>query len=384
MRQMRRLELAHGRDREALAAFRAAERLADRLAPSHPLVARDRAWLLYTLVRLGDTERAEQALSGLGVHDSDRAEARIAASALRLARDNPDAAAAALAPVLDGSVSEIPRMWLALAFLLGAIALDALGDPDAAGNALERALDLAEPDGALTPFLLHPVPGLLERHARHRTAHAALAAEIRGLLAGTRAGPQHGAPPPPSRPEPLLEPLSGSEVRVLRYLPTNLSAPEIARELSPSVRKHMCLGQPSRVPGGSIPAVDRTPAVRKMGGKCSRSSAAPMAVCLCGYIRRVMRIYPARGVGSGVVPVGARNWGGGWRAGAGADEGSAVMRGRVTEDERARDEGTGGGRRRRRWSLPANATRTRTRRRGGRRRRWAARFRRSAGSPCGG
>jgi nucleotide-binding universal stress UspA family protein/MFS family permease/DNA-binding CsgD family transcriptional regulator len=36
------------------------------------------------------------------------------------------------------------------------------------------------------------------------------------------------------RPEPLLEPLSGSEVRVLRYLPTNLSAPEIARELSVS------------------------------------------------------------------------------------------------------------------------------------------------------
>ena len=64
-----------------------------------------------------------------------------------------------------------------------------------------------------------------------------------------------------------------------------------------------------------------------------------------------------------------------------------VMRGRVTEDEwtrRARDEGTGGGRRRRRWSLRANATQTRTRRRGGRRRRWAARFRRSAGSRCGG
>ena len=117
-----------------------------------------------------------------------RAEARIAASALRLAQDNPDAAAAALAPVLDSSASEIPRMWLALAFLLAAIALDALGDPDAAGNALERALDLAEPDGMLTPFLLHPVPGLLERHARHRTAHAALVAEIRGLLASGESG----------------------------------------------------------------------------------------------------------------------------------------------------------------------------------------------------
>jgi LuxR family maltose regulon positive regulatory protein len=33
----------------------------------------------------------------------------------------------------------------------------------------------------------------------------------------------------------LTEPLSQSEIRVLRYLPTNLSTPEIARELSLSV-----------------------------------------------------------------------------------------------------------------------------------------------------
>jgi LuxR family maltose regulon positive regulatory protein len=35
--------------------------------------------------------------------------------------------------------------------------------------------------------------------------------------------------------EPLAEPLSESEIRVLRYLPTNLSAPEIAAELYLSV-----------------------------------------------------------------------------------------------------------------------------------------------------
>ena len=34
--------------------------------------------------------------------------------------------------------------------MLEAIARDALGDPAAAGRALERALDLAEPDGTLT------------------------------------------------------------------------------------------------------------------------------------------------------------------------------------------------------------------------------------------
>jgi LuxR family maltose regulon positive regulatory protein len=40
----------------------------------------------------------------------------------------------------------------------------------------------------------------------------------------------------------LHEPLSNSEIRVLRYLPTNLSAPEIAGELTVSVntiRTHM-------------------------------------------------------------------------------------------------------------------------------------------------
>jgi LuxR family transcriptional regulator, maltose regulon positive regulatory protein len=125
--------------------------------------------------------------------------------------------------------------------MLEAIARDALGDPDAADAALERALGLSEASGDLSPFLLYPASGLLERHARHRTGHAALVAEIRGLLAGTQAGPQDGAPPP-SRPEPLLEPLSGSEIRVLRYLPTSLSGPEIARELyvSPNtVRTHL-------------------------------------------------------------------------------------------------------------------------------------------------
>jgi LuxR family maltose regulon positive regulatory protein len=83
---------------------------------------------------------------------------------------------------------------------------------------------------------LHPVPGLLERHARHRTSHASLTAEILSLLAGrTPAPPSAGLRPP-------LEPLSKSELRVLRYLPTNLSGADIAGELYISVntvRTHM-------------------------------------------------------------------------------------------------------------------------------------------------
>jgi LuxR family maltose regulon positive regulatory protein len=52
----------------------------------------------------------------------------------------------------------------------------------------ERALDLAEPDGALLWFVLHPVPDLLERHARQRTAHAALVADVLSLPAGQDLG----------------------------------------------------------------------------------------------------------------------------------------------------------------------------------------------------
>jgi DNA-binding CsgD family transcriptional regulator len=80
--------------------------------------------------------------------------------------------------------------------------------------------------------VLHPVPGLLERRAGHGTDHAALIAEILSLLAGRT----------PAGREPPLEPVSDSEMRVLRYLPTDLTAPEIARELYVSrdtVKTHM-------------------------------------------------------------------------------------------------------------------------------------------------
>jgi LuxR family maltose regulon positive regulatory protein len=122
------------------------------------------------------------------------------------------------------------------AFLLEGIARDALGDVPAVGSAVERALDLAELDGAMLPFLLHPASDLLNRHARHGTAHTALISRILDLLASDR---PRSASADPAR---LHTPLSDSESRVLRYLPTNLSAPEIAEELYLSVntvRTHM-------------------------------------------------------------------------------------------------------------------------------------------------
>ena len=66
------------------------------------------------------------------------------------------------------------------------------------------------------------------------------------------------SPPRLTEPPRLAEPLSQGEIRVLRYLPTNLSTPEIARELSLSVNtvrthiRHVC---------GKLGAHGRTQAV---------------------------------------------------------------------------------------------------------------------------
>jgi LuxR family transcriptional regulator, maltose regulon positive regulatory protein len=229
------LELARSHNAEALAAFRAAERLAGHLAAPHPLVTMMRANQLQALVRLGETGGAEQVLAGFDDHDRGTIELCTVTALLRLAQGDLHAVVAELAPVLNGSARPIWPPRPIQAFLLAAIARDALGDEGAADRALERALDIAEPDGELLWFLLHPVPGLLERQARHGTAHAALIAEILSLLAGQ-------APALTAGPRPPLEPLSDSELRVLRYLPTNLTAPEIAGELYVSrntVKTHM-------------------------------------------------------------------------------------------------------------------------------------------------
>ena len=70
----------------------------------------------------------------------------------------------------------------------------------------------------------------------HGTAHAYLIAEIKVQLAD-----EYGGIASPHTPARLTAPMSESELRVLRYLPTNLTVPEIAGELfvSPNtVRTH--------------------------------------------------------------------------------------------------------------------------------------------------
>ena len=88
-----------------------------------------RTSLLETLVRLGETRHAEAALAELNDRQRDTAEMRTVLAVLRLAQGDPAAATAALAPVLDDADAALDsRVWIIWAFLVEAIARDALRD----------------------------------------------------------------------------------------------------------------------------------------------------------------------------------------------------------------------------------------------------------------
>ena len=218
---------------DALAAFRAAERMQDVLGREHPLTLDLSSRKLRTQIELGETAAVRATLAGLPPQARGRAEMRIAAAAAELAEGRAEQAVDELVPVLERSARAFHPGTMIEALLLDAVAREQLGDRGAAAASLERALALAEPDGILLPFALVDVCELLERHGGHRTAHSSLRAMILDMLAGASPAPEL---------EPLRDPLSDAELRVLRYLPSNLKATEIAAELcvsSNTVRTHL-------------------------------------------------------------------------------------------------------------------------------------------------
>jgi LuxR family maltose regulon positive regulatory protein len=228
------LRLAQGRLEEGLAALRASQEMQARLAGEHALTIELRSHTLQAQIRMGDTAAARAALAEMSAQDRERAEMHIAAAFVHLAEDNPQAAVDALAPVIERKVRALHPTWAAIeASVLDAAAYEQLGDRRTAEESIERALELAEPDGMILPFVLGPVGDLLARHPRHRTVHATLLTTILDLLGASR---------PPGQPPPPADELSDAELRVLRYLPSNLKAPEIASELCVSantVRTHL-------------------------------------------------------------------------------------------------------------------------------------------------
>ena len=230
------LRFGEGRFDEALAEFARAQHLERLLASEHVFTVDVHGRALQVRARMGDTASAQLEIARLSAEQRNRAGVRIALAALELEQDSPEGAIEVLAPVLDGSAPALYKRWArADAFLLQAIASDRLSDRRAAEEALEATLELAEPDGLILPFMLWPSRELLERQPKHRTAHATFISTILDTLAG-RAAPQRGVAAP------LRDALSEAELRVVRYLPSNLTASEIASELVVStntVRTHM-------------------------------------------------------------------------------------------------------------------------------------------------
>jgi LuxR family maltose regulon positive regulatory protein len=122
-----------------------------------------------------------------------------------------------------------PTFTVVEAHLLAGNAYLRLKNRQAAAAATEAALAAAEPDRLIFPFAMTASTELLDTLLGHQTAHSALLADILDLVRGsaTVATDRQRAPG--------VEELSRSELRVLRYLPTNLTRSEIASELYVSV-----------------------------------------------------------------------------------------------------------------------------------------------------
>jgi LuxR family maltose regulon positive regulatory protein len=218
------LHAARGQHQAALEAFAAGAQAQSLLTGVHALATPVVAWLAATQARLGRPDEARETLTRcsaegrMGFIDNARA-------VISLAEGDPAGALDVLRDVPDLTPPTGPAFTLVETHLLAGIAHLHVGDRNAAAAAAEVALAAAEPDRLIFPFAVTEAADLLDALPGHQTAHGALLAEIIDLL--------RGEPTPMldrERPS-LLEELSPSELRVLRYLPTNLTRPEIAREL---------------------------------------------------------------------------------------------------------------------------------------------------------
>jgi LuxR family transcriptional regulator, maltose regulon positive regulatory protein len=222
------LQAGHGRHPEALEEFSAAEQLGSQFEGSHALASQVTGWMLATQARLGMTGEARTVLAALDDERAGSGEIRNADAVICLAEGDPAAALAAVQGVLDGTAPVIGYVTVAEAHLLAGLAHRELGDQRAASEVTERALALAESDRLVLPFAMTGSRELLEALPRHETTHAALLADVLDIV-------HSSSVPLGENLAPLAHGLSPSELRVLRYLPTNLSRPEIAGELSISL-----------------------------------------------------------------------------------------------------------------------------------------------------
>ncbi len=185
---------------------------------------------------MGRTDEAVARLSAaMAATDPPPQELAVALARIRLDQGRLQEGLDLLAPLDDGHLSLLVSSRLG-SVVLRAIILSQLGEREAAGDALEAALSIAEPLDCRLPFVVHgdELLDLLTDHIRARSAHRAFARVLLGTLsAGPRRSDGHADEAAVAKPG--VEDLSDREIAVLRYLPTMMSNREIADELFVSV-----------------------------------------------------------------------------------------------------------------------------------------------------
>jgi LuxR family maltose regulon positive regulatory protein len=223
------LHAGRGQHRTALEEFAAAGRVESQLTGVHALAPRITGWLAATQARLGRTDEARASLTGFSVEPERMGAISNARAVICMAEGDPAGALDVLRDVADVTTPTGDAFTLVETHLLAGIAHLHLGDRNAAATAAEAALAAAEPDRLIFPFAMTNAGALLDALPRHETAHSALLADIVDVLRGET------APSIDRERLPQADELSPSELRVLRYLPTNLTRPEIAQELYVSI-----------------------------------------------------------------------------------------------------------------------------------------------------
>ena len=224
------LHAGRAEHQSAVEALTAAVEAQSLLSGAHILAPVAAEWLAATQARLGMPDAARAMLDGFPAEHVRSRDIDLGRAAISLVEGDPATALAVLGDVSDMRPPPgVAAYALVEAWVLTGLAQLALGNRTAAAAAAEEALAAAEADRLIFPFAMNSAAELMDLLRGRQTAHGALLADVNDLL--------RGITPPRADAEHLSQPdeLSASELRVLRYLPTNLTRPEIAQALYVSI-----------------------------------------------------------------------------------------------------------------------------------------------------
>jgi LuxR family maltose regulon positive regulatory protein len=151
-----------------------------------------------------------------------------------IAREQPEAALQIVELMLLGADAAGLTAFVLQSLILKALALQAQGgDSSRAISALERALTLAEPGSFVRVFLDQgePMAALLRSAAARGITPGYVGKLLAAFADETKDKMTEARDPFMARPSPLIEPLSGRELEVLRLIAAGLSNREIAEDL---------------------------------------------------------------------------------------------------------------------------------------------------------